>query len=107
MFYALPQLVTYWPPEGLNDYGKAVFGRPLVLRCLWQDKQEKMTSADGDEFVSKAQTIISEPVSLGGYLCLGDHRLVLDPRTIDAHEVRGAYSVPDLRNLRQTHKAIL
>ena len=62
---------VYWPPASFNDFGRAVVGAPVAIKCRWEDKVEKFTDAQGDDAMSKAMIYVSQVCQLGGYLFQG------------------------------------
>lgn len=99
--------ITYWPPEGQNDYGSPIFGTPIKIMGRWEDRIVKAVTSGGEEFRTQAVVYLAEPVAVGGYISRGDHREIADPTLVDGKEVKSFSSIPDLRNLTQENKALL
>lgn len=102
-------LVTYWAPTGKNLYGaQNAFVAPVTLAARWEDRQEKVVSAKGVEFVTTAVVFLPQHVDLGGYLAQGDQTSHADPSTLEgAHEIKKLSTIPDLRNVLTERRAYL
>lgn len=98
----LQQTCTYWAPTGQTDlYGKPVWSAPAVLQCRWENNQSQIMSKTGQEIVSKARVYLMTPVSVDGYLFLGESAEA-DPNKVDGVEsIQNVGTTPDLRNLQQ------
>lgn len=101
------EVMTYWPPEGLDMYGHIQFGTPIKVMGRWEDRIVAAKTPQGEEFRSQAVVYLSEAVAVKGYLARGDHREIEDPTLAAAMEVKSFSSIPDLRNLTQENKALL
>lgn len=101
------EVITYWPPEGLDDYGLTRFGTPLKIMGRWENRIVKAVTANGEEFRTQAVVYLAEPVAIGGFLVRGDMREIEDPKMANGQEVKSFSSIPDLRNLTQENKALL
>lgn len=99
------QVATYWPPAGNDGSGLVSFGSPETIACRWQNKNDRVTSPSGEEFVSKAVVYTEKQLDLGGYLFLGES-LAADPKSV-GHIIRQRGDSPNLRNTQTLHKVWL
>lgn len=98
---------VYWPPTGIDQFGKPTLGAPLELNCRWEDKIEEVLSVDGEKTLTKAKVFVSQDVVPRGVLVKGRIATItnqLDPfKNVDlfgttlAHRIIAYNSTPDLR----------
>jgi hypothetical protein len=67
----LRQRCVYWPPLGSDQFGEQRLGRPVELKCRWDDNNEEFISVDGTRLVGKGRVMVSSDVEPLGYLWLG------------------------------------
>jgi hypothetical protein len=104
----LLQEATYWPPGTNDGFGSVEFGEPQILRVRWQNGQSLARDAQGREFLSEAVVYTDEAVQLRGFLSLGDHTYIGDPRDVEgAHEIRSVQQSPNLSNSVTLYKVLL
>lgn len=102
------QDITYWAPAGDNRYGDDTFAAPVKLRGRWEDRQEQVYLASGEESVSKAIVFISAEVDEEGYIAIGDHTAQADPTAVaGAQQIRATASIPSMRSNEIERRAIL
>jgi len=110
MLDLFPHKITYWAPNGTDDFSVEVFDEPALLDGRWEDKTETKRTPQGDEFTSQARVFLSEPVSEGGWIAKGDYTLYNSPHhgaVKGAQEVRSTETIPDLRGLSEEYRAYL
>ncbi len=104
------QTCIHWPRTGTDGYGRPTFGTPSELDCRWSGKNEKFTSATGEELVSRAQVFV-DGVAVGDVLMLGSLDGSVDQsnplENEGAWEVKSYTSAPNLRNTVTYYKAYL
>lgn len=66
----LRQRAVYWAPVGVDNYGKATYATPVVVRCRWEDRSEEFLTMDGDRAMSTACVYVGQDVLLKGVLYL-------------------------------------
>jgi hypothetical protein len=102
------QTATYWPPEDNDGFGGRVLGYPRTIQCRWQDTTDLFRDAEGREAVGTAIVYPAEELQLRGYLALGDHTDVSDPKDLaEAYEVRRVQQSPSLAATEVLHKVFL
>lgn len=88
--------VTYWGPPANDGYGGLTYPAPLSLFCRWEDKNEKVINAVGEEITSSAVVWPDQVLTLRGWLIRGTS-LAADPRTVDgAYEIKAVQEIPEL-----------
>lgn len=105
------QKCCHWPRMGTDDYGRPTWCAAVERNCRWSGKNEKFTTAQDEELVSRAVVIV-DGVTVGDVLLLGtlaDSGLDLsNPLENDgAWEVKAYASTPDFRNKVTYYKAYL
>jgi hypothetical protein len=98
---------TYWPP-GVNDgYGGLVFPSPVSIKCRWQDDNQRVTTNEGDEKVTKSVVYPDQVVEVGGWLYRGVS-IAADPRSVTgAGEILSAQSTRSVNGTQLFYKAML
>jgi hypothetical protein len=110
------QNAIYWPPAGVDDFGRESHGTPIELtladgvnsRVRWEDKIEEFVDAEGTTQQSNAVVYVPAlpgggEVRTGGHLWLGDRADLTDEANPENNE--GAYPVrrmDKLPNLKAT-----
>lgn len=98
--------ITYWAVIG-DGFGGYIFKGPFFLKGRWEQKQQLIWTAKGEEEVSAAQVYLSGDVEIGGYIFRGKSATV-DPTTLPtAWIVRQFNRVPALSGTRMQRKAFL
>lgn len=65
------QTAVYWAATGVDGYGNPTFAAPVEISVQWGSKIEAMTDSHGESFVSRAQVLVTEDLTVDGYLYLG------------------------------------
>lgn len=92
----MTQTATYWGPGASDGYGGASHPDPVQIMCRWEDNNERVRDADGNEFVSRSVVYPDQDVERMGWLYLGTS-IESDPRNqAGAYEVRQVRVMPDL-----------
>lgn len=97
---------VYWPPTGVDQFGKPTLGAPIELRCRWEDTIEEVLSVDGEKTLTRAKVFVSQDVIPRGVLVKGRLDTItdqLDPfNNVDllgtplAHRIIRFNSIPKL-----------
>lgn len=105
----LKQTITYWAPDGVDDYNQPKFDDPVLLRGMWTTAEQLSRRTDGDEIMTKYIVFLTQDVSEKGYLALGSFSGESDPKSTDfqAFEIHSFTSTPDLRFMEQERKALI
>lgn len=85
--FGLNQECTHWAVTGTDGYNRPTFSAPVVIRCRWEDRVEKIQNDEGVEVVSRSRIFVADDLSTGDYLFLGSSSHP-DPR-----EVPGAFRI--------------
>jgi hypothetical protein len=110
---ALKQTAVYWGSPVASGSGGRTFAEPVELSLRWEQKQELFIDARGQEVRSNAVVFVSQDVSLGTYLFLGDlddldSDQEDDPMSVSgAYEIRGFEKIPDRRGTSFLRKVYL
>lgn len=104
----LRQTATLWTTSP-NGFGGYTFDDPIAIKCRWEDRNELYYGrVSGKEEVSRAVVFVDRDLNVGDWLALGDHLQEVDPSSVrEALPIRDFSSVPDLRNLSRTRRALL
>lgn len=103
----MPQTVTYWAPDGVDDFGARTFAAPVEISGRWQNKRDLIRDADGRQIASSAVVYVSQQVANRGYLYLGSSA-ASDPTSVDgAREIRNTGASPALTGDPTLYKAWL
>lgn len=104
------QKVTYWAPiPGDTGTGAKLMAAPITIKARWEDKQEQILNAKGQQTISKAQIYTSDDtiLEIDGFLYNGI-TTEAEPRNVDgAFQVIQIMRVPDLRNLMAENVTII
>lgn len=101
-----PQLITYWAATPSGD-GGFTFSAPISLKGLWEDKQELVADATGNQIVSQAIVYLNTEVAINGYLFLGTS-IATDPTTVTkAWQIKNYGETPNVRGTEVLRKAVL
>lgn len=107
----LNEQLTYWASGGAaGNFGVETLAAPILIKGRWTDSSVEIQKPDGTEIVSRSQVQVDRPVTINGYLALGDHTATADPRTLDkdlALLIQAVGTVPDLRFMEQQRRAFL
>lgn len=102
------QKLTYWAPSAENDYGEEGFQAPVVVFGRWEERQDQVVSATGEQMVSKAFVYSDTKMDAEGYVALGDYSGQANPLAIDgAWQIKGTTEVPSLRTNTVVRAAFL
>ncbi len=104
----MTQTATYWSPAGNDGFGGVGFNAPVLLKCRWQDKADLFRDQDGHERVSSAVVYPDQPLTIRGWLALGDQTASADPKaTQGAYEIKNTGISPDLFGSKELNKVWL
>jgi hypothetical protein len=104
----LNQDITYWAPIGSNQFGVTSHESPIIIQGRWEDRNEEVGTLGGNVYTSRAIVIVDRDLLTDGFLARGDHTAVPDPTlTTAALKIEAFDSVPDLRNVSNTRRAVL
>ena len=100
--------MTYWAPAAENDHGEEGFAAPVVVPGRWEERQDQVVSATGEQMVSKAFVYSDISMVAEGYVALGDLSAQANPHEADgAWIIKGTIEVPSLRTNTLVRAAIL
>lgn len=105
----LRDCAIYWGDPVTQGSGAIIFNPPKVIRCRWQDVQEKFFSNQGEEKFSRAMVHVEEDMDGGGYLFHGE---LLTPPA-DPTTVRNAFPIqlflksPNIANLQWNRRCYI
>ena len=99
------QTAVYWAPLAPDSYGAMTYDDPVDIACRWEDRQQLIRDAQGKEWISRAQILVTQDVLLQGCLYLGsldDFESgddVSDPKVINgAYEILSIDKTPLFRS---------
>lgn len=101
------QIATYWDTPVSNGFGGYTFENPKVINVRWEERQDEFLDAKGDKRISRAIVFISEELTLGGYLMLGDHSDLGPTALDDSWQIKKLTVIPDIRNAVNERRAFL
>jgi hypothetical protein len=84
------QTAVYWGNPVDDGYGGLTFDDPVEIKCRWEDTAELITAADGEQYVTKANIMVTQDVDVNGYLLLGTLNNLDSDQMDDPKEVSGA-----------------
>jgi hypothetical protein len=102
----LRQDITYWPPSAQNIYGHASSGEPILIKGRWENMNQQIRKASGEEVMSRAEVFVDRDLSISGFLAQGDLTTEVTPPE-GALEIQDFRTTPDLRNLGHERRAYL
>lgn len=102
------QELTYWAPAEENDFGEEAFEAPVAISGRWENRQDKVVTASGEEIVSKAFAYVDVDLQIEGYLALGNHLDQTNPTMVEAaEEIKGTIVISSLRTNTEVKAIIL
>lgn len=90
----LNQTAVYWGNPQENGYGGKTYDDPVEIKCRWEDMTQIVTSANGEEFISRAEVYTDTDLNEDGLLYLGDMEDLLSSEG----ESSGELVIGDLSN---------
>lgn len=101
--------ITYWAPVGDSRYGGLTYAAPILLPARWEDRQERIMKANGDEFISKTRIFLGQDVQVGGMIAHGDYTAMTDPQMggMAVSVINGFVTMPNLRSITKDRRAYL
>jgi len=96
------QKAVYWPNPTADGFGDKDVDLPVEIDCRWEDSNEQIRTANGEEIMTKSIVYTDRDVDEGGFLMLGVLTDLpspgVDPQDLDnAHEIRKFDRLPVLR----------
>lgn len=67
----LRETITYWAPNGVDNFGDPSFASPISLQAKWEDRTELFIDESGREQRSRSVVYVDTDVLIGGYLTRG------------------------------------
>lgn len=113
------QTAVYWGSPVNDGYGTKTFAQPRELTppngVRWTDKQRVVYSAMGEQWISKAEVLVTEDLDLLGWLYLGSLNDfesgvdISDPmKVLGAFEITAFDKIPMIKSTTEfVRKAIL
>lgn len=75
----LRQYAVYWPPAGLDNFGKPQYGTPIEIKVRWEDCNTEVLSAEGEKTLSNAKVYANlNDLQVRGMLLLGRLSTITD-----------------------------
>ena len=103
----LKDTVTWWAVDS-DGIGGFVYTNPVLQLAKWEEHIQLTESGDKQDVVSKTTVFLSQDVSVGDYLALGDQSLIANPTTLgNAFRVHEYQKYTDLRNVEMVRRADL
>lgn len=100
--------ITYWAPTSnvaSNAFGHAPTSIGVLIKGRWQDKEQLIRRANGEEIISMAEVFVDRDVMINGFLLRGDYAGQALQAT--ATEIQDFRKTPDFRNLGHERRAFL
>jgi hypothetical protein len=107
MLKNLLQPATYWAPGPENKYGEQSFAAPVLIATRWEEHNEQIRKATGEEVISTTRVFVDREVLVDGFLQEGDYTAQLDPNMGNARVIQTTAVIPDIRNVSKERKAYL
>ncbi len=98
------QTAIYWSNPVDDGYGGLTFDAPVEIKCRWEDTAELITTADSEQYVTKAQILVTQDLDINGFLKLGslESSTNSNPKEeTDACRIRRFDKVPMIRSTTQ------
>jgi hypothetical protein len=107
----LKQTITYWPNPAPDGWGGKVFDDAVIILGRWEEKEDIILNAQGEEERSSITVFLSQDVDVGGYLALGDYTgssAYGDPAEVSgSRPIRAFEKIPSLKATKFSRKAWL
>ena len=103
----MTQTATYWGPGTSDGFGGFSYPAPVPILCRWEDNNERVRDADGNEFVSRSVVYPDRDVDRQGWLYQGTSAEADPHDQAGAYEVRQVRIMPDLSGTLKEVKAWL
>lgn len=85
------QKAIWWENQGLDGFGQAQWKKPVEIDCRWEDVNELIKNASGEERMSMSTVYVDRDMNEGDFLMLGelaDMGTVENPNELkEAHEI--------------------
>jgi hypothetical protein len=103
------QVVTYWAPNGFDEFGKPLFLAPVQFKGRWEDATMEAVDSKGQEMTSKALVGVPriQPISFDGYMFLGTSHDINPLEVEFAYQIRQINRTPDIRAMAVQIIAVL
>lgn len=91
--WALNQTATYWErldPDGLGGWD---WEDPVEIDVRWDELQELLVDANGEEFISRGEVLLNQDVKPGDYLYLGELTSAMEDSASVPTNIEGAWEV--------------
>lgn len=105
--FGLAQTLTLWRVTGIDGFNKPSFAAPEEQICRWEERSEKIQTADGTEVLSRARIFLAVDVALGDYMLLGTNSETNPMQVPGAYRVRDFRKIPSLDGTMFERKAFL
>lgn len=97
--WALNQTAVYWKRLSPDGHGGWDYGDPDEIYVRWEDVQEDMMDAAGEEFVSRAEVMVNQEMFPGDYLYLGELTSAMGDSAGQPVNFSGAWPVRRVENI--------
>ena len=86
------QTAVYWGNPSSDGFGKFNYAEPIEIFVRWDEKSKLITLKNGENYISKAEVLVQQDLTLGGYLYLG-FLSDLESNPINPITVLGSYKI--------------
>lgn len=93
LIFGLSQKLTLWVSLGVDGFNKPIFAAPVERICRWEERSDRIQTAEGTEVYSRATIFLDQDLALGDYVKLGSHA------GANPLQIPGAYRVVDFRKI--------
>jgi len=87
------QTAVYWGAPVANGYGAMTYSEPVEIKCRWEDTVELVRAADGEEYSCRAQLLVTQDLSINGYIYLGELSDLDSDQADSPQNVIGTYKI--------------
>jgi len=95
------QKAIFWENQGLDGFGKPQLKKPVEIDCRWEDLNELIKTASGEERMASSVIYVDRDMNEGDFLMLGELTSlgpVKNPSELkNAHEIIKYAKTPVLR----------
>ena len=87
------QTAVKWSKSANTGYGSFGYGAGTEIQVRWADEAEKVTDAQGQEFISRARVLLPADAEVGDMLYLGTLASLTAPQQSDPKKVVKAFEI--------------
>ena len=86
------QTAVYWGNPTDDGYGGKTYYSPVEISVRWENTNELITTADGEQYACIAKIFVTQDVKVNAYIYLGDFDDI-DSDEGNPKSVEGAYRI--------------